>query len=50
MSVTVISKTGMRLMQTSEYRARKLLRSKKAVIYGYHPADRQRGSPAIPSR
>lgn len=37
MAVAVISKTGMRLMPTSGYRARKLLRSKKAVIYGYHP-------------
>lgn len=37
MAVAVISKTSMRLMPTSGYRARKLLRSKKAVIYGYHP-------------
>ena len=37
MSVAVMSKTGMRLMPTSEYRARKLLKSKKATVYGYHP-------------
>lgn len=37
MSVAVISKTCMRLMPTSEYRARKLLKSKKAAVYGYHP-------------
>lgn len=37
MSVAVISKTGMLLMPTSEYRARKLLKSKKAIIHGYHP-------------
>ena len=37
MSVAVISKTGERLMPTSEYRARKLLKSKKAIIHGYHP-------------
>ena len=37
MSVAVMSKTGMRLMPTSEYRARKLLKSKKAIVYGYHP-------------
>ena len=37
MSVAVISKTGVRLMPTSEYRARKLLDSGKAIIYGYRP-------------
>ena len=37
MSVAVMSKTGMRLMPTSEYRARKLLKSKKATVYGHHP-------------
>ena len=37
MSVAVVSKTGMLLMPTSEYRARKLLKSKKAIILGYHP-------------
>ena len=37
MSVAVISKTGERLMPTSEYRARKLLKSGKAVKYSYHP-------------
>ena len=37
MSVAVMSKTGMQLMPTSEYRARKLLESKKATVYGYHP-------------
>ena len=37
MSVAVVSKTGMLLMPTSEYRARKLLKSKKAIIHGYHP-------------
>ena len=37
MSVAVMSKTGMQLMPTSEYRARKLLKSKKATVYGYHP-------------
>ena len=37
MSVAVMSKTSMRLMPTSEYRARKLLKSKKATVYGYHP-------------
>ena len=31
MSVAVISKTGERLMPTSEYRARKLLKSGKAI-------------------
>lgn len=35
--VAVISKTGKRLMPTSEYKARKLLKSKKAVIYNYKP-------------
>lgn len=46
MSVAVMSKTGMRLMPTSEYRARKLLKSKKATVYRYNPfydsADRKR--------
>ena len=37
MSVAVISKTGMLLMPTNEYRARKLLKSKKAIICEYHP-------------
>lgn len=37
MSVAVISKTGVRLMPTSEYRARKLLDSGKVIIYGYRP-------------
>ena len=37
MSVAVLSKNGMLLMPTSEYRARKLLKSKKAIIHGYHP-------------
>ena len=37
MSVSVISKTGMRLMPTSEYRARKLLKSNKATVYGHNP-------------
>ena len=37
MSVVVISKTGERLMPTSEYRARKLLKSGKAIKYSYHP-------------
>ena len=37
MSVAVISKTGERLMSTSEYRARKLLKSGKAIKYSYHP-------------
>ena len=37
MAVAVISKTGMRLMPTSEYRARKLLKSGKAIKHSYHP-------------
>jgi len=37
MSVAVISKTGERLMPTSEHRARKLLKSGKAIKYSYHP-------------
>ena len=37
MSVAVISKTGIRLMPTNEYRARHLLKSGKAVIEQYHP-------------
>ena len=35
--VAVLSKTGIRLMPTSNYRARKLLARKKAVICGYRP-------------
>ena len=35
--VPVISKTGKKLMPTSEYRARKLLAKGKAVIDRYHP-------------
>ena len=35
--VAVLSKTGIRLMPTSSYRARKLLAKKKAVICGYRP-------------
>ena len=35
--VAVLSKTGIRLMPTSNYRARKLLTKKKAVICGYRP-------------
>ena len=35
--VPVISKTGKKLMPTSEYRARKLLTRGKAVIDRYHP-------------
>lgn len=37
MAVAVISSTGKVLMPTSEYRARKLLRSGKAIKYSYHP-------------
>lgn len=37
MSVAVISKTGERLMPASEYRARKLLKSGKAIKHSYHP-------------
>ena len=37
MSVAVISKTGMRLMPTNEYRARHLLKAGKAVIEQYRP-------------
>ena len=37
MSVAVISKTGIRLMPTSEYRARRLLKAGKAVIEQYRP-------------
>ena len=37
MPVAVISKTGERLMPTSEHRARKLLKSGKAIKYSYHP-------------
>ena len=37
MAVAVISKTGIRLMPTNEYRARHLLKSGKAVIEQYRP-------------
>ena len=37
MSVAVISKTGERLIPASEYRARKLLKSGKAIKHSYHP-------------
>ena len=37
MSVAVVSKTGIRLMPTSEYRARHLLKAGKAVIEQYRP-------------
>ena len=37
MSVAVISSTGKVLMPTSEYRARKLLKSGKAVKHSYNP-------------
>ena len=37
MSVAVISKTGIRLMPTSNYRARKLLKSGRAAIECYRP-------------
>lgn len=37
MAVAVISSTGKVLMPTREYRARKLLRSGKAVKHSYHP-------------
>ena len=37
MSVAVISRTGERLMPTSEYRARRLLKSGKAMKYCYNP-------------
>ena len=37
MSVAVISKTGIRLMPTNEYRARRLLKAGKAVIERYRP-------------
>ena len=37
MSVAVISRTGERLMPTSEYRARRLLKSGKAIKYCYNP-------------
>ena len=36
MSVAVINKTGERLMPTSEHRARKLLKSGKAIKHNYH--------------
>lgn len=37
MSVAVLSSTGQKLMPTSNYRARKLLKSKRATIECYHP-------------
>ena len=37
MSVAVISRTGERLMPTSKYRARRLLKSGKAIKYCYNP-------------
>lgn len=37
MSVAVISRTGIKLMPTSEYRARRLLKSGKAVKHSYNP-------------
>ena len=37
MMVAVLSSTGIRLMPTSCYRARKLLKNGKAVIYQYKP-------------
>jgi len=49
MSVAVISNTGIRLMPTSEYRARHLLKAGKAVIEQYRPiftirlTDREKG-------
>ncbi|MCH4222728.1 MAG: RRXRR domain-containing protein [Solobacterium sp.] len=36
-SVAVISKTGKRLMPTSSYRARRLIKSGRATIYSYRP-------------
>ena len=35
--VGVVDLSGRPLMPTNEYRARKLLKSKKATVYGYHP-------------
>ncbi len=35
--VAVLSKTGIRLMPTTNYKARKLLKSRRAVIYQYRP-------------
>ena len=37
MSVYVVTPAGKQLMPTSEYRARKLLKSGKAVIFEYRP-------------
>lgn len=37
MSVAVISKTGERLMPTSEYRARKAAQIEQAIKHSYHP-------------
>ena len=37
MAVAVISRTGIKLMPTSEYRARKLLKSGKAVKHSFDP-------------
>ena len=50
MSVAVLSSTGRKLMPTSNYRARKLLKSKRAVIECYRPiftirlTDREEGN------
>ena len=35
--VAVLSKSGIRLMPTSNYKARRLLKSKRAKIYQYRP-------------
>ena len=37
MAVAVISRTGTKLMPTSEYRARRLLKSGKAVRHSFDP-------------
>ena len=37
-TVAVISASGKKLMPTNSYRARRLLKSKRAVIYRYRPA------------
>ena len=36
-TVAVISKTGEKLMPTTAYRARKLMKSGKAIAYKYRP-------------
>lgn len=41
MAVAVVSRTGVPLMPTSPYRARKLLASGKAEKYGYDPFTRK---------